>query len=1242
MKKISIFIYFFVSALFYAQSLSNTENYTYSRTYLEPVTTEQPGALQQQTVQYFDGLGRSKQNIGIKASPLGKDIVIPVTYDNLGRPSKSYLPLPVDSQNGAYMPSAGENSVNAYYNVSNAFSEVAYENSPLGRIEKAAAPGSEWQLSGSHTPKAEYLSNAASEVKRFKVAITWNSSLQINDAVLNFAANDAYTTNGYYNANTLYKSVSKDEDGNESHSFTNSLGQTILVRKINVKENGAVENLDTYYVYDDFGNLSFMIPPKAAIASTGAEIQSLLNPLCYQYKYDKFNRLAEKKLPGKGWEYFVYDKQNRQVLGQDANLRTSVNNFGKPGWMFTKYDAFGRVVYSGFFANTASRVAMQTALNNMSANANNNETVSTAPFTQNNINVYYTKEAFPTGSMTILSVNYYDEYPEGASQRPDQIQNQPVLASASTLITSNGLASVRSTKALPTIIYTKNIENDNWSSDAIWYDQLGRTIGSYSKNHLGGFTKTEALLDFSGKTQLAFTYHSKSTANTEVTVKDRYTYNPQGYLLKHYQQVDGGMEELLSDYTYNDLGQVINKKVGNNLQSIDYTYNIRGWLTGINAGDINNVGSKLFSYKIKYNTVEGAEIPNNEYPGLKVKPKFNGSISEIDWKVAGENILKRYGYSYDGTERLRAGFYQNEMNPYLKEYGEIVDYDKNGNISALKRTANSSSGTAIAIDDLAYIYDGNRLSTVTDYSQNYAGYPSVSGIPIDYDSNGNMTSQKDKGILQIKYNHFNLPSSITYDRTYITQEKNGTSAERNYNTLYIYQADGTRLKAEYTYFSNMSQIELKRITEYLDGFQYEDNRLQFFANEEGYYDYTQKKYIYNYVDHLGNVRVSYARNASGNAEIIEENHYYPFGLRHNASTLVTKPYRKKYNGKELQENGMLDYGWRQYMPELGRWNGMDQLSESYHSVSPYAYVMNNPVNMYDPDGRMSVDLGAGFWNNSQDGTTWYNTGAGFTSSDGISMDYDGNSVNWSQPYTNTLLSNIGIATGSSTDGEGGLHVNIPPIVLSGGSALVWALQLRNHVNAFMQGWNSQSDLEWKKLTCGHCFDGPINYIGGAGDPAGVFDIGGQVLSTWEPKNRYLAMAAGIVGAIALRKPGLATKEATGAYYSVAYEMKLAENLYPKGSYYAHFKAANTSLANAMASDATFAKGITDLGITIPKSSTGSILGKSPANWVWHHDVRTGIMQLAPKVQHSTGSIFWKTMHPNGLGGMKIWGKKSIK
>ncbi|MDR6405059.1 RHS repeat-associated protein [Chryseobacterium ginsenosidimutans] len=59
----------------------------------------------------------------------------------------------------------------------------------------------------------------------------------------------------------------------------------------------------------------------------------------------------------------------------------------------------------------------------------------------------------------------------------------------------------------------------------------------------------------------------------------------------------------------------------------------------------------------------------------------------------------------------------------------------------------------------------------------------------------------------------------------------------------------------------------------------------------------------------------------------------------------------KYNGKELQETGMYSYGWRDYMPDIARWNGIDKLAENYLSTSTYAYVANNPVSYSDVDGR---------------------------------------------------------------------------------------------------------------------------------------------------------------------------------------------------------------------------------------------------------------------------------------------------
>ena len=62
----------------------------------------------------------------------------------------------------------------------------------------------------------------------------------------------------------------------------------------------------------------------------------------------------------------------------------------------------------------------------------------------------------------------------------------------------------------------------------------------------------------------------------------------------------------------------------------------------------------------------------------------------------------------------------------------------------------------------------------------------------------------------------------------------------------------------------------------------------------------------------------------------------------------------KYNGKELQETGMYDYGARFYMPDIGRWGVQDKKSEAYYNYSQYQYVLNNPVVNIDIKGEWTV------------------------------------------------------------------------------------------------------------------------------------------------------------------------------------------------------------------------------------------------------------------------------------------------
>jgi len=352
---------------------------------------------------------------------------------------------------------------------------------------------------------------------------------------------------------------------------------------------------------------------------------------------------------------------------------------------------------------------------------------------------------------------------------------------------------------------------------------------------------------------------------------------------------------------------------------------------------------------------------------LKCDSLSNGNIAEVDWKTSNDNILKRYSYSYDSSNRLNYGHYSEPMStvPTENHFGESLEYDLNGNITRLYRnTKNTANGMAMQIDNLTYKYFGNQLRSVKDESQNNSGYPYfTTPNPMEYDNNGNIKFHKDKMINKIVYNYLNLPSSIN-----MLQRKGLGSFQGNMIT-HKYRSDGVKLEKTVN-FVNPYTADLTNV-EYLDGFQYERKYnksntaqqgsdsgyvLQFVPNSEGYFDFVKNKYIYNYTDHLGNVRMNYLNNGSG-IEVLDESNYYPFGLMHIRSSFSSGmlSYTYRYNGKELQrETGQYDYGARMYMPDIGRWGVIDPKAELSQRWSAYTYAYNNPIRYVDPDGMFAV------------------------------------------------------------------------------------------------------------------------------------------------------------------------------------------------------------------------------------------------------------------------------------------------
>jgi len=349
--------------------------------------------------------------------------------------------------------------------------------------------------------------------------------------------------------------------------------------------------------------------------------------------------------------------------------------------------------------------------------------------------------------------------------------------------------------------------------------------------------------------------------------------------------------------------------------------------------------------------------------GLNGNPLYNGNISGVKWQAAHNTGIRGYGFTYDNLNRItnaEYGLYTENGWDDENRYGISIDnYDFNGNIKHLLRSGLSDYNEGIppefgVMDDLTYEYEGNRLLKVDDNAPGNFGFEgndfrdngSMAETEYLYDDNGNMIKDINKKIANVEYNLLNLPESIVY--------------ENAYEISYIYTADGQKLTK---IVNDGTNPEIR--TDYTGRFVYNNDELEYFLMEEGRMVEVegisgQYRPEYFLCDHLGDVRVVFSdTDEDGTPEILQENHYYPFGLTMGSLNYVNNTENKlKYNGKELDDENNLrwyDYGFRRYDPQLGRWHVMDALSEKYINLSPYAYVANNPFRFIDPFGLSMYD-----------------------------------------------------------------------------------------------------------------------------------------------------------------------------------------------------------------------------------------------------------------------------------------------
>ncbi|NII83107.1 DUF6443 domain-containing protein [Pedobacter sp. SG908] len=913
------------------------------------------------TYEYQDGFARPIQLITVGSSPSGHDMVQPIQYDNYGKKSKNYLPYTATTQTGVYHEAQFTEQAAFYQNPNDKiadsnspYSISRYDESPAAKLLEQGNPGDDWQLASGHTIRQGFSANTAED----HVKIYSQSGIQ-----------------GEFSASLLSKTKTIDENNHETLYFSDKSGRLLLKRKqldASIIENGQAEQvpyLDTYYIYDDYDKIIYQIPPKAAAKLAANAVswdQNFINGNLFSYTYDKLGRMVTKKTPDAAAVYICYDKFDRPVFIQDGNLRAQNK------WFYNKYDVGNRIIMRGIYnyqdplsPGDSPREKLQNYLDQM--NYATSPQLSYEERVSNTIHGY-TNQTFPSSGIEIRSVYYYDDYDFDNDGSADYNYIPQGLPNEETLnITGSGFGQLTGTKNVL-------LGTSDWLIAVSFYNKEGKRIQLRNNNHLSLDVNnlTTAVYNFNNTLAVTKVAHNAGLGR-ETNVVNRFVYDHIGRMLECYQNNNSAaQDQLLVKYEYNEIGQLVDKKLhdkgnGSFLQSVDFRYNIRGWLTNINNsslmadGTSNDEADDLFGMEFIYNTEQAGLT---DLPGAT--RNWNGNITAVKWKVQaaatsthnGNAIRERsYLLAYDKMDRLsNAGYRAYDGASWTAEqggYDESAVYDRAGNILALQRNALSNgSSTSTLIDDLHYTYNdgGNQLKKVEDLSSNPEGFKNSADNAVEYafDDNGNTNRDDNKGISQMIYNEINKIEQIIFtDGRKIT---------------YQYSSDGTRISK--SVYQTGSGTPFKK-TDYISGFVYENNALSYFSMPEGRVRASGQNLTYEYFikDNLGNVRVSFEPVDIGGTlytKLVQENHYYPFGLSMKGMAiqiaLPSLANKNLYNnGSELQD----DFGddpntystpTREYDPVLARMNSIDPMSDKYADWSTYNYSFNNPVNLNDPSG----------------------------------------------------------------------------------------------------------------------------------------------------------------------------------------------------------------------------------------------------------------------------------------------------
>jgi RHS repeat-associated protein len=899
---------------------------SYVRTWDAVAPIQDPNALLtrpvkdvKQATQYLDGLGRPiqtvvKQGSSITNSNVYTDVITANVYDELGRVTYKFLPTIANNIGGNPSINDGAFKLNPFqqqkefYSSSNAnnpikgqgesyfYSQTDFEASPLNRPTKSFAQGNNWVGTKGNTTERSigqsYLLNTINDA-----VVAWKINNAITDLPLPITQNG-----GFYAAGELYKTQTNDEHNKQVVEFKDKAGKVIL-KKVQIAPSvtdGYTGWLCTYYIYDDFGQLRFVISPKACevLAQNNWLFANTTlgdgGELCFKYEYDAKGRLIKKKVPGAAEVWMVYDGRDRLVLTQDGNLRTQQK------WIYTQYDELNRPIASGLWASALTHTQhISNAENSISYPTLSGEEELSRTFYNN----YDWVSTYSTGLSNTYSTAYNNYF------EPVSNTNWPYAQANVQTNQLRGVVTGSRVKVLGTAntyLYTVN-----------FYDEKGRVIQTQSTNNSGKIDIVTTQYTWAGqplvvvqKTDLLEAY----AEDVPFHVKTKFNYDDLGRVIEAKKTIYGTFqyqsiakaEQTIAKNEYDALGQLKKKTLGaNNLENLNYDYNIRGWMLGINKDYIKDISSNYFAMELAYDKTTSVATGTSF-----AASQFNGNINGLLWKSKGDGVNRQYDFEYDNANRLlNAAFKQknddnswnNTQMDYTVKMGDGINYtsayDANGNIKKMQQWGWKLGGN-VQIDNLTYNYiaNSNKLLNVIDANNDattklgdfrtstISPNQTKTSTTVDYayDVNGNLVKDLNKDIGNattngIVYNHLNLPQTINV--------KKDASGNNKGIVSFTYDATGNKLQKitteENAIVRHNNVAYTTNITttiKYINSFVYESktytntnlttlsytDKLQFFGHEDGRVRFKSQagstaaslQYDYYIKDNLGSVRAT--------------------------------------------------------------------------------------------------------------------------------------------------------------------------------------------------------------------------------------------------------------------------------------------------------------------------------------------------------------------------------------------------